>query len=78
MLRQLWGNSPKDPDIKSHQDVYMCLDKEIGRVSKEVNRLVRRLTFFAYYTPEITDKLDNLAQLLVDVVESVKSQRKEQ
>jgi len=78
ILRQMWGNSPKDPDIKPQQDFYKWLDKEMGRVNKEVNRLVRRLTFFDYYTPEIIDKLDNLAQLLVDVVESVKSQRKEQ
>ena len=77
ILRQLWGNSLKDPDIESQQDVYKWLDKEIRRVNKEVNRLVKRLTFFDYYTPEITDKLDNLAQVLVDVVESVKSQRKE-
>ena len=77
ILRQMWGNSPKDPDTKSQQEVFKWLDKEIGRVNKEVNRLVRRLTFFDYYTPEITDKLDNLAQVLVDVVESVKSQRKE-
>ncbi len=77
ILRQLWGNSPKDPDIRSQQDVYKWLDKEIGRVNSEVNRLVRRLTFFDYYTPEIIDKLDNLAQVLVDITESIKSQRKE-
>ncbi len=77
ILRQMWGNSPKDPDIKSHQDVYKWLDKEIVRVNSEVNGLVRRLTFFDYYTPEIIDKLDNLAQVWVDTVESIKSQRKE-
>ncbi len=77
MLRQLWGNSPKDPDIKSQQDLYKWLDKEVGRVNSEVNRLVRRLTFFDYYTPEIIDKLDNLAQVLVDITESIKPQRKE-
>jgi len=75
ILRQLWGNSSKDPDIKSQQDIFKWLDKEIGRVNKEVNRLVKRLTFFDYYTPEIIDKLDNLAQVLVDVVQSVRSQR---
>ena len=53
------------------------MDKEIGRVNSEVNRLVRRWTFFDYYTPEIIDKLDNQAQVLVDIVESIKSQRKE-
>jgi len=77
ILRQLWGNSPKDPAIESHQDVYKWLDKEMRRVNKEVNGLVRRLTFFDYYTPEITNKLDNLVQVLVDIVESIKSQRKE-
>ncbi len=77
ILRQMWGNSPKDPDTKSQQDVFKWLDKEIGRVNSEVNRLVRRLTFFDYYTPEIIDKLDNLAQVLVDITESIKSQRKE-
>jgi len=75
--RQIWGNTLKDLNIKTQQDIFEWLDKEIGRVNKEVNRLVRRLTFFDHYTPEITDKLDNLAQILVDVVESVKSQRKE-
>ena len=78
ILRQLWGNSVKDPNIRSQQDVYKWLDKEIGRVNKEVNRLVRHLTFLDYYTPEIIDKLDNLARVLVDIVESIKSQRKEQ
>ena len=77
ILRQLWGNSPKDPDIKSQQDVYKWLDKEIGGVSKGFNHLVRHLTFSDYYTPEIIDKLDNLAQVWVDIVESIKSQRKE-
>ncbi len=77
LLRQLWGNSPKDPDIRSQQDVYKWLDKEIGRVNGEVNRLVRRLTFLDYYTPEIIDKLDNLARVLIDITESIKSQRKE-
>lgn len=77
ILRQLWGNSPKDPDIKSQQDVYKWLDKEIGRVNSELDGLVRRLTFLDYYTPEIIDKLDNLAQVWVDTVESIKSQRKE-
>ncbi len=77
ILRQLWGNSPKDPDIKSQQDVYKWLDKEIGRVHSEVNGLVKHLTFLDYYTPEIIDKLDNLAQALVDIFESIKSQRKE-
>ncbi len=77
ILRQLWGNSHKDPDIRSKQDVYKWLDKEIGRVNSKVNRLVRHLTFFDYYTPEIIDKLDNLAQVLVDITESIKSQRKE-
>ena len=77
LLRQLWGNSPKNPDIKSHQDVYTWLDKEIGRVSKGFNHLVRHLTFSDYYTPETIDKLDNLAQVMVDTVESIKSKRKE-
>jgi len=77
ILRQMWGNSPKDPDIRSQQDVYKWLDKEIGRVNSEVNRLVRRLTFFDYFTPEIIDKLDNLAQVLVDIVGSIRSKRKE-
>lgn len=77
LLRQLWGNSPKDPDIKAHQDVYMWLDKEIGRVSKGFNHLVKHLTFSDYYTPETIDKLDNMAQVMVDTVESIKSRRKE-
>ena len=76
ILRQLWGNSPKEPDTRSQQDLYKWLDKEIGRVNKEVNRLVRRLTFFDHYTPEIIDKLDNLTQVLVDIVENTRSKRK--
>jgi len=75
--RQIWGNTLKDPNIKTQQDTYKWLDKEIGRVNSEVNGLVRHLTFFDYYTPEIIDKLDNLAQVWVDTVESIKSQRKE-
>ena len=77
ILRQMWGNSPKDPDIRSQQDVYTWLDKEIGRVSKGFNHLVRHLTFSDYYTPETIDKLDNMAQVMVDTVESIKSKRKE-
>ena len=75
--RKIWGNILKDPTTKTQQDIYKWLDKEIGRVNSEVNRLVRRLTFFDYYTPEIIDKLDNLAQVLVDITESIKPQRKE-
>ena len=38
--RQIWGNTLKDPNVKTQQDIYKWLDKEIVRAGNRFYRLV--------------------------------------
>ncbi|GAI97885.1 unnamed protein product [marine sediment metagenome] len=71
--RQIWGNILKDPTIKTQQDIYKWLDKEIVRTGNRVQRLVRQLGFCDYQTPEIKEKLHDMVQGLVDMDKSIQS-----
>jgi len=58
--RQIWGNTLKDPNIKTQQDIYKWLDKEIVRTGNRFYRLVRQLGFCNNLTPEIKEKLHDI------------------
>ena len=73
ILRQIWGNSPKDPDIRSQQDLYSWLDKEIVKVGNRFYQLVRELGFCNNLTPEIKEKLHDMVEGLVDTDKSIQS-----
>ena len=71
--RQIWGNALKDPNIKTQQDTYKWLDKEIVRVGNRFYRLVRQLGFCNNLTPEIKGKLHDMVQGLIDTDKSIQS-----
>ena len=71
--RQIWGNTLKDPNIKTQQDIYKWLDKEIVRVGNRFYRLVRQLVFCNNLTPEIKEKLHDMIQGLIDTDKSIQS-----
>jgi len=69
--RQIWGNALKDPNIKTQQDTYKWLDKEIVRTGNRFHRLVRQLGFCNNLTPEIKEKLHDMVQGLIDTDKSI-------
>ena len=71
--RQIWGNTLKDPSIKTQQDTYKWLDKEIVRVGNRFYRLVRQLVFCNNLTPEIKEQLHDMVQGLIDTDKSIQS-----
>ena len=71
--RQIWGNTLKDPNIKTQQDLYKWLDKEIVKVEGRFYRLVRQLGFCNNLTPEIKEKLHDMVQVLIDADKSIQS-----
>jgi hypothetical protein len=71
--RQIWGNTLKDPNIKTQQDTYKWLDKEIVRAGNRFYRLVRQLGFCNNLTPEIKEKLHDMIQGLIDTDKSIQS-----
>ena len=71
--RQIWGNTLKDPSIKTQQDTYKWLDKEIVRAGNRFYRLVRQLGFCNNLTPEIKEKLHDMIQGLIDTDKSIQS-----
>ncbi len=71
--RQIWGNTLKDPNIKTQQDTYKWLDKEIVKVGNRFYRLVRQLGFCNNLTPEIKEKLHDMVQGLIDTDKSIQS-----
>jgi len=71
--RQIWGNTLKDPNIKTQQDIYKWLDKEIVRAGNRFYRLVRQLVFCNNLTPEIKEKLHDMIQGLIDTDKSIQS-----
>ena len=71
--RQIWGNTLKDPNIKTQQDTYKWLDKEIVRAGNRFYRLVRQLGFCNNLTPEIKEKLHDMVQGLIDTDKSIQS-----
>ena len=71
--RQIWGNTLKDPNIKTQQDTYKWLDKEIVRAGSRFYRLVRQLIFCNNLTPEIKEKLRDMVQGLIDADKSIQS-----
>ena len=71
--RQIWGNTLKDPNIKTQQDTYKWLDKEIVRTGNRFYRLVRQLGFCNNLTPEIKEKLHDMIQGLIDTDKSIQS-----
>jgi len=73
--RQIWGNALKDPNIKTQQDTYRWLDKEIVRTGNRFHRLVRQLGFCNNLTPEIKGKLHDMVKGLVDTDKSIQSRQ---
>ena len=71
--RQIWGNMLKDPSMKTQQDLYKWLDKEIVKVENRFYRLVRQLGFCNKLTPEIKEKLHDMVQGLIDTDKSIQS-----
>lgn len=71
--RQIWGNTLKDPNIKTQQDLFKWLDKEIVKVEGRFYRLVRQLGFCNNLTPEIKEKLHDMVQVLIDADKSIQS-----
>ena len=71
--RQIWGNTLKDPNVKTQQDIYKWLDKEIVRAGNRFYRLVRQLRFCNNLTPEIKEKLHDMVQGLIDTDKSIQS-----
>jgi len=71
--RQIWGNTLKDPNIKTQQDIYSWFDKEIVRTGNRFTRLVRQLGFCNNLTPEIKEKLHDMIQGLIDTDKNIQS-----
>ena len=71
--RQIWGNTLKDPNIKTQQDTYKWLDKEIVRAGNRFYRLVRQLVFCNNLTPEIKEKLHDMIQGLINTDKSIQA-----
>jgi len=71
--RQIWGNTLKDPNIKTQQDIHKWLNKEIVRAGNRFYRLVRQLGFCNNLTPEIKEKLHDMVQGLIDTDKSIQS-----
>ncbi len=71
--RQIWGNTLKDPNIKTQQDLYSWLDREIVKVGNRFYQLVRELGFCNNLTPEIKEKLHDMVQGLIDTDKSIQS-----
>ncbi len=72
--RQIWGNTLKDPNIKTQHDIYKWLDKEIVMVENRFYRLVRQLGFCNNLTPEIKEKLHGMVQGLIDTDKIIQSE----